>query len=119
MRTISSALAKGAAAAAAAEAEFNLLFVQHALPDELPVHVVDPSRLSSFQPEDGSVLLAQALQAAGLVPSYSEGLRMLRQGAVTLDGERAGPERERIPCDRPWKVRVGKRRFAEIRFERS
>jgi tyrosyl-tRNA synthetase len=113
------AMYHGPEAAAEAEAEFDRLFVQHELPEELPLKVVDPAGLSSFEPADGgSVLLAQALQAAGLVPSYSEGLRMLRQGAVSLDGERAGPERERISCARPWKVKVGKRRFAEIRFER-
>jgi tyrosyl-tRNA synthetase len=109
----------GAEAAALAEAEFDRLFVDHGLPDELPVQVIDPAGLSSYQPEEGSVLLAQALQAAGLVPTYSEGVRMLRQGAITLDGERVGPEQERISCRRPWKVRVGKRRFAEIRFERT
>jgi tyrosyl-tRNA synthetase len=112
------AMYHGGEAAAAAEAEFDRLFVQHELPEELPEHVLDPATLSSFDADEGSVLLAQALQAAGLVSSYSEGLRMMRQGAVSLDGERAGPERERISCARPWKVRVGKRRFAEIRFER-
>jgi tyrosyl-tRNA synthetase len=108
----------GSEAAAEAEAGFDRLFVRHELPEQLPTRVLDPAALSSFQPEDGSVLLAQALHAAGLVPSYSEGVRMLKQGAVTLDGERAGTDRERISSARAWKVRVGKRRFAEIRFER-
>ena len=109
----------GEDAAAAAEEEFARLFVQHELPEELPQRVLDPAALSSFEPESGTVLLAQALHAAGLVSSYTEGLRMLRQGAVALNGERAGPERERIACSQAWKVRVGKRRFAEIRFQRT
>jgi tyrosyl-tRNA synthetase len=104
--------------AAAAEARFERLFVRHELPEEIPARVLDPAALSSFDPESDSVLLAQALQAAGLVASYSEGVRMLRQGAVTLNGERAAAAETRVTCSRAWTVRVGKRRFAEIRFRR-
>ncbi|MFN2432385.1 MAG: tyrosine--tRNA ligase [Gemmatimonadota bacterium] len=104
----------GEDAAEAAEAEFDRLFVQRELPEELPLRTLATADLSSYEAATGTVLLAQALQAAGLVPSYSEGLRMVRQGAVTLDGERAGSER--IECSREWTVRVGKRRFARIRF---
>ncbi len=109
----------GEAAAAAAEADFDRKFVQHEMPEELPVVELDPAALSSFQAGKGSVLLAQALQAAGLVPSYSEGLRMLRQGAVTINGDRATADQYRIAVSEAWRVRVGKRRFAELRFRGS
>jgi tyrosyl-tRNA synthetase len=106
----------GEEAAQEAEAEFDRLFVRHELPEDIPSRVLDPAELSSYDPETRTVLLAQALQAAELVPSYSEGLRMLRQGAVSLDGEKVGEEQARIPASGSRTVKVGKRRFAEISF---
>ncbi|MBA2564791.1 MAG: tyrosine--tRNA ligase [Gemmatimonadetes bacterium] len=102
-----------------AEAAFDRLFVRHEWPEEMPARRLDVASLSSYDDATDTVLLAQALHAAGLVESYSDGLRMIQQGAVTLDGERATEERARLACSRSWKVRVGKRRFAEIRFARS
>jgi tyrosyl-tRNA synthetase len=109
----------GEDAAEEAEAGFDRLFVRHEMPEDLPTSELDVGGLSSFEPGSDSVLLAQALQAAGLVPTYSEGVRLLEQGAVTLDGARAEDPRARIAVSRSWRVRVGKRRFAEIRFRRD
>jgi tyrosyl-tRNA synthetase len=110
------ALFHGSDAASQAEAEFDRLFVQRELPAELPVRDVDARALASWDAGSGTVLLAHALQAADLVPSFSEGLRMLRQGAVTIDGRKVEPDEERVAGSGSLSVRVGKRRFAEIRF---
>ncbi len=58
--------------------------------------------------------LAGILKAAGLVPSTSEANRMIKQGAVRIDGERV-EDRERIlSAGKTYVVQVGKRRFARI-----
>ena len=67
-------------AATAAQAEFVARFQQGAMPDEIP-----EVTLSS---DDGQLGIAHLLKGAGLVPSTSEAFRMIKQGAVKIDGVR-------------------------------
>lgn len=72
------------------------------------------------QPEDmpevelqAGLAMPQLLKAAGLVPSTSEAGRMLKQGAVKIDGERVEDRNRRLDAG-TWVVQVGKRRFTRI-----
>jgi tyrosyl-tRNA synthetase len=67
---------------------------------------------------DGAGLgIAYVLQRAGLVASTSEALRMVRQGAVRLDGERIeDPKLELAGGAGSHVLQVGKRRFARVRI---
>ncbi len=70
--------------------------------------------LSSADPQMG---LPQILRAAGLVASAAEAIRMARQGAVRIDGERVGDPVTEIPADGAVRVyQVGKRRFARLKI---
>jgi tyrosyl-tRNA synthetase len=73
----------GAGSGAAAEAEFDRVFREHAVPADVPDVVVDPSEL-----RDGRVRVARLLALAfpGAVPSNKEGRRKIEQGGVRLDG---------------------------------
>ena len=63
----------------------------------------------------GSAPLWQVLREAGLVPSNSEARRMVRQGAVEVDGERVA-DASLAMRDGEYLIRVGKRRFRRVRL---
>jgi len=95
----------GPEAAADAEAAFDRLFRAHAVPDDLPIHPIEGS---------GDVSVPAVLADAGLVSSRSEGRRMIKQGAVKIDGERI--DTEFLDASRlvGTVLQVGKRRFVRI-----
>jgi len=63
---------------------------------------------------DGRLGVAYVLREAQLVTSTSEALRMIRQGAVRIDGERLADGRREIPAGASHVFQVGKRRAARI-----
>ena len=94
------------AAADAAAAEFDRVFAQKNLPDEIP-QVQIPA-----QP----IIASKLLLACKLVPSGSEAKRMIRQGAVEIDGNRIDdPNAEIMPKD-GMVIQVGKRKFARLKL---
>jgi tyrosyl-tRNA synthetase len=96
----------GAAAATEAEVEFERVFAAHGVPDEIAEVAL------AAGPE-----LAELLVAAALVPSKNEARRMIDQGAVTIDGERAGDPRLALRARaEPYRIKVGKRRFAQLQL---
>ena len=95
----------GPEAAADAEAAFDRPFRAHEVPDDLPIHPIEGS---------GDVSVPAVLADAGLVSSRSEGRRMIKQGAVKIDGERI--DTEFLDASRlvGTVLQVGKRRFVRI-----
>ncbi len=71
----------GDGAGEAAEAEFDKVFRAHEAPTDVPEHELDAGECV-----DGRIRLAHVLRQAGLVASNKEGVRMIGQGAVRLDG---------------------------------
>ena len=63
--------------------------------------------------------LWMVLKDAGLVPSTSEARRLITQGAVEVDGERVLDVNRVLAAGQSYRVRVGKRRFREVRLERG
>jgi tyrosyl-tRNA synthetase len=94
------------AAAEAAKGEFIARFQQGAMPDEMP-------ELSLAAP-DGQLGIAHLLKAAGLVNSTSEAFRMIKQGAVRIDGERIEDRSLQIEAGTTNVYQVGRRRFARV-----
>ena len=95
-----------AAAAAAAKGEFIARFQQGAMPDEM-------SELS-LAARDGQLGIAHLLKAADLVSSTSEAFRMIKQGAVRIDGERIEDRSLQIQAGTTHVYQVGRRRFARV-----
>jgi tyrosyl-tRNA synthetase len=54
------------------------------------------------------------LKAAGLVSSTSEAFRMIKQGAVRIDGERIEDRSLQIKAGGTNVYQVGRRRFARV-----
>jgi tyrosyl-tRNA synthetase len=96
-------------AAMQAQENFVSRFRHGALPEEMPELEL------GTDPDSGGLALSTLLKEAGLTPSTSEALRMIRQGAVRIDGERVEDAKAVIPAGSSHVVQVGKRRFARVR----
>ena len=95
-----------AAAAEAAKAEFIARYQQGAMPDDMPELTINS--------QDGSLGIAHLLKAADLVNSTSEAFRMIKQGAVRIDGERIEDRSLQIKAGTTSVYQVGRRRFARV-----
>lgn len=91
-----------------AQAAFIARFQKGAMPDEMPEVTLSTT-------EDG-IGIANLLKDAGLVSSTSDGIRMIKQGAVRVDGERIEDARLRVDSDTEHVYQVGKRRFARVKI---
>ncbi|HEY8020158.1 MAG TPA: tyrosine--tRNA ligase [Thermoanaerobaculia bacterium] len=97
----------GEAAATEAAAEFERIFAEGGVPDE-----VEERDLAG-----GARQLRAVLVETGAAASSNEAVRLVRQGAVAIDGERAGdPFGELSPRSEPYLLKVGKRRFVRVRL---
>ena len=92
-----------------AEQDFILRFQKNQTPENIP-----QVNLSSL---DQPWLIGNVLKQAGLVSSTSEALRMIKQGAVKIDGEKIEDGKLEIDVSKPAVYQVGKRKFARIVFE--
>ncbi len=100
----------GSEAAEAARQNFEQVFARHQLPDEIPEKTVAV---------DGEAIwLPRLLVEAGLVKSSSDGRRMIKQNAVSVDGSKIGSVDTEIPTGSPVLLQVGKRRFCRVDFSR-
>ena len=103
------AMYHGDAAADAAQEHFQQTVVQGGVPDDMPEHRPDAD------PGD-EVGLLNLMRNAGLTESNSQGRRMIKQGAVSIDGETIEDTGLYVDVSAraPFVLRVGKRRFARI-----
>ncbi len=95
-----------ATAAVAAKGEFIARFQQGAMPDEMAE--------LSLAAREGQLGIAHLLKAADLVSSTSEAFRMIKQGAVRIDGERIEDRSLQIQAGTTHVYQVGRRRFARV-----
>jgi len=93
----------GAAAGAAAEAEFDARFRHGAVPEQM----------ESVSVAGAPIPVAQLLKQAGLAPSTTEANRNIEQGGVRIDGAKVSDKGLRLPAG-TYVVQVGKRRFARV-----
>lgn len=89
-----------------AHEDFVSQFQQHAIPDEIP-------ELTLSVGKEG-MLIANVIKSAGLTDSTSDALRMLKQGAVKIDGERITEKELLLTAGKTIIIQVGKRRFSKV-----
>ncbi len=95
-------------AASAAEERFDRVFRQREEPEEMP----------EFRFEaQGEIPLADIIARVNFTPSKSEARRLLRQGGVTIDGEKVVDPAFAVDPGRlnDFVLRVGRRKFGRIR----
>ena len=63
---------------------------------------------------DGEVAIGNLLKEAGLVGSTSDAMRMIKQGAVKIDGEKVTDTRLVLTEQGEKVYQVGKRKFARV-----
>ena len=91
-----------------AQQNFENVFAKHDLPDDMPTF-----KLSSDEP----VWLPKLMVDSGLVSSTSDGRRMIKQNAVSIDGEKVGDTNFEIEPAGDLILKVGKRRFCKVVFD--
>ncbi len=94
------------AAADKAKESFIARFQKGAMPDEMPE--------LELVAQDGGLAIANLLKTADLVKSTSDAMRMIKQGAVRIDGERIENNKLVIAAGTQHVYQVGKRRFARV-----
>jgi tyrosyl-tRNA synthetase len=94
------------AEAEVAKQEFVSRFQQGALPKKIPnINLVS---------DDGKIGIAYLLKRAGLVGSTSEAFRMIKQGAVKIDGQKIEDRSLELQAGTSNVYQVGKRKFAKV-----
>jgi tyrosyl-tRNA synthetase len=88
---------------------FVARFQKGQMPDEMPEQELTVS--------NGGYPIANLLKDAGLVKSTSEAMRMIKQGAVRIDGERVNDQGLLLESGSTHVYQVGKRRFARISLQ--
>ncbi|MFH1303834.1 MAG: RNA-binding S4 domain-containing protein, partial [Planctomycetota bacterium] len=92
------------AKAESAAAEFEKVFAQKQLPDEI----------AEISIGSDAIAAAKLLTQCKLVASGGEAKRMIKQGGATIDGEKiSDPNLEITPSD-GMIIQVGKRKFAKL-----
>ena len=99
----------GAGAGARARDEFIARFQQGALPEDI-------AEITLAAGPEG-LGLAHVLKGAQLVPSTSEAMRQIKQGAVRIDGEKVEDAARTIAAGSTHVIQVGKRRLARVKIE--
>ncbi len=95
-----------AADAKRAQEDFIGRFQKGAIPKDLP-----EMEVASVE---GCLSIANILKDAGLTKSTSEAIRMIKQGAVKIDGEKVSDTKLKLAKGKSGVYQVGKRKFAKI-----
>ena len=99
------------AAAEAAEGQFDRVFKQHEMPDDIPEYEAD------LTPNDeGLVYLAKLLADTGLAASAGEARRLIDGGGVKVNGESVAAKSYNVAPDMlaGAVLQVGKRKFVKL-----
>ncbi|GAB5381488.1 MAG: tyrosine--tRNA ligase [Aliiglaciecola sp.] len=94
-------------AAQAAHQDFIQRFQKNAIPDDIQEVAI---------PSVESVPIGNLLKDAGLVGSTSEAMRMIKQGAVKIDGNKVNDTKHLIESPSEAVYQVGKRKFAKVKL---
>ena len=97
----------GDGAAVKAEENFERVFRSHGLPDDIA---------EKNMPAGDAVWLPRLLADCGLVKGTGEARRMIKQKAVSLNGDKISDVEYQVPARGEVLIQVGKRRFCRVIF---
>ncbi len=87
-----------------AEKEFEKVFEKGGIPDDIPEIEIDKDKVGALN----------LVYATGLVDSKSQSKRLIKQGAVKIDGEKVKSWKDEIQVEEGMIIKIGKKRFAKI-----
>jgi tyrosyl-tRNA synthetase len=99
----------GYQAAGRALENFEARFQRGAMPEDMPEIQLDA--------DSSGMQVANLLKEAGLVASTSEAIRMIKQGAVKIDGEKLEDSKLVLAVSSEHVYQVGKRKFAKVKIK--
>jgi tyrosyl-tRNA synthetase len=97
-------------AGAEASAEFKRVFAGGQLPEDIQEFAVDPASLDA----EGCIGLMALMTAAGLTKSNGEARRLIQQGAVRLNDEKAADPLMKLKPESGMIIKSGKRGFVKL-----
>lgn len=103
----------GPDAASEAASRFDLIHKDRGVPDDVP-EVALPADDLSLAVEDDAVWLPRLLVSAGLAPSTSQAVRLIQQGAVSVDGEKVTSRETSLTVPGAYLLQRGKRHFVRV-----
>jgi len=89
-----------------AEEEFDRIFIDKSLPDEVEEF--------SLKQSDGITNVSNLMVSSKLASSRSDARRLIEQGGVSIDGEKVTDFNAPLPAKSEFIIKVGKRRFLRI-----
>jgi tyrosyl-tRNA synthetase len=95
----------GKEAALKAKEEFDRIFKEKGIPEEIPVFEL------KWQEED--IWLPKIMKLSGLTKSTTEAIRLIQQGAVSVDDQKI-TDPQRVLKKGDYLIKAGKRRFLRI-----
>jgi len=98
----------GKEASIRAKKEFEHIFKKKGIPDEIPVF--------KLKWKDNEMWLPQIMKDSGLAKSTSEAQRLIKQGAVSINGKKWDAADNTLPRG-DYLIKVGKRRFLKVIYE--
>ena len=98
---------QSAEAAMQAELHFETVFAKKDLPDDMPEQVIQSTE---------EIWVPKLLVDTGLVSSTSEGRRLIKQNAVSINGEKITDSNYTVQPVGELIFKVGKRRFCKVIF---
>ncbi|MGA1875824.1 MAG: tyrosine--tRNA ligase [bacterium] len=96
----------GDEAALEAQRHFETVHQKREIPDEMPEYLLPPGN---------RVWIVRLLVDSGTVESSSQARRLIKQGSVSIDGERLADEGLELLIDKEFIFKVGKRRFLRVK----
>jgi tyrosyl-tRNA synthetase len=94
-------------AAGSAEAHFDRIHVERDIPDDIEE--------VAFEGGSDGLWVVKALSDTGVCKSSSDARRMIKQGAVSIDGAKITDMNFNLETGAVYTIKVGKRRFIRIR----
>ena len=101
----------GAAAARQAADDFVARFRHGEMPSDMPT--------KSVRTDEETMSLTRLLKQAGLTPSTSESIRMIKAGAVKVDGDKVDDPDTHVAVGSDCVYQVGKRKFCRVSLSRA
>ena len=96
----------GEGAGQAAREGFESQFARNEIPNDVPE--------ATMAAEDGSLWVIKALTANGLTVSNGEAIRMVKQNALSIDGEKVMDKDHQLKPGGPYLIKLGKRKFLNL-----
>ncbi len=88
---------------------FELQFAKKEIPDDVPE--------ATLAAENGALWIVRALSETGLTASNGEAIRLIKQNALSIDGEKVTDKDIQLQVGGPYLIKLGKRKFVNLTVE--